>query len=138
MTFTRTVTLAAGVFASDHLGELTWQVSFELADAVLCLLPARLGRGERTFVLFARFKGPCRSCSAASCSRPVSPALADDGQDREPLAIGAPRPGRFGPPDLAADSAACCGRFHVLLVSGWIRVSRRGRAVMDVMAPRSR
>jgi hypothetical protein len=35
MTFTRTVTVAAGVFAPGHLGELTWQVPFELADAVL-------------------------------------------------------------------------------------------------------
>jgi hypothetical protein len=35
MTFTRTITLAAGVFAPGHLGELTWQVPFELADAVL-------------------------------------------------------------------------------------------------------
>jgi hypothetical protein len=35
MTITRTVTVAAGVFAPGHLGELTWQVPFELADAVL-------------------------------------------------------------------------------------------------------
>ncbi len=35
MTFTRTVTVAAGVFAPGHPGELTWQVPFELADAVL-------------------------------------------------------------------------------------------------------
>jgi len=35
MTFTRTVTVTAGVFAPGHLGELTWQVPFELADAVL-------------------------------------------------------------------------------------------------------
>ena len=35
MTFTKTVTVAAGVFAPGHLGELTWQVPFELADAVL-------------------------------------------------------------------------------------------------------
>ena len=27
--------MAAGVFAPGHLGELTWQVPFELADAVL-------------------------------------------------------------------------------------------------------
>jgi hypothetical protein len=35
MTFTRTITVAAGVFAPGHLGELTGQVPFELADAVL-------------------------------------------------------------------------------------------------------
>src|SRR5215468_12693121 len=35
ITITRTVTVAAGVFAPGHLGELTWQVPFELADAVL-------------------------------------------------------------------------------------------------------
>jgi hypothetical protein len=33
--FTRTITVAAGVFAPGHLGELTWQVPFELADSVL-------------------------------------------------------------------------------------------------------
>lgn len=32
---TTTITVAAGVFAPGHLGELTWQVPFELADAVL-------------------------------------------------------------------------------------------------------
>jgi hypothetical protein len=35
MTITRTVTVAAGVFAPGHLGELTQIVPFELADAVL-------------------------------------------------------------------------------------------------------
>src|SRR5258708_31283607 len=40
MTFTRTVTVAAGVFAPGHPGELTWQVPFELADAVLAETPA--------------------------------------------------------------------------------------------------
>jgi len=34
-TITKTITVAAGVFAAGHLGELTWQVPFELADAVL-------------------------------------------------------------------------------------------------------
>jgi hypothetical protein len=34
-TITRAITVAAGVFAPGHLGELTWQVPFELADAVL-------------------------------------------------------------------------------------------------------
>ena len=53
MTVTRTVTVAAGVFAPGHLGELTWQVPFELADAVLeetrarerrlRVLPSRVG-----------------------------------------------------------------------------------------------
>jgi hypothetical protein len=53
MTFTKTVTVAAGVFAPGHLGELTWQVPFELADAVLeetrrrerrlRVLPSRVG-----------------------------------------------------------------------------------------------
>ena len=35
MTITRTITVAAGVFAPGHLGELTWQVPFELTDSVL-------------------------------------------------------------------------------------------------------
>ena len=53
MTVTRTITVAAGVFAPGHLGELTWQVPFELADAVLeetrsrerrlRVLPSRVG-----------------------------------------------------------------------------------------------
>jgi hypothetical protein len=34
-TITTTIAVAAGVFAPGHLGELTWQVPFELADAVL-------------------------------------------------------------------------------------------------------
>jgi hypothetical protein len=34
-TITTTITVAAGVFAPGHLGELTWQVPFDLADAVL-------------------------------------------------------------------------------------------------------
>jgi hypothetical protein len=34
-TIITTITVAAGVFAPGHLGELTWQVPFELADAVL-------------------------------------------------------------------------------------------------------
>jgi hypothetical protein len=52
-TITRTITVAAGVFAPGHLGELTWQVPFELADAVLeetrtreqrlRVLPSRVG-----------------------------------------------------------------------------------------------
>jgi len=53
MTITRTFTVAAGVFAPGHLGELTRIVPFELADAVLAeagavqrrlrLLPSRVG-----------------------------------------------------------------------------------------------
>jgi hypothetical protein len=53
MTVTRTITVAAGVFAPGHLGELTWQVPFELADDVLAetgateervrMLPSRVG-----------------------------------------------------------------------------------------------
>ena len=35
VTFTRAVTVAAGVFAPGHLGELTQFVPFELADEVL-------------------------------------------------------------------------------------------------------
>jgi hypothetical protein len=35
MTITRTITVAAGVFAPGHLGELTQQLPFELADSVL-------------------------------------------------------------------------------------------------------
>ncbi len=52
-TITTTITVAAGVFAPGHLGELTWQVPFELADAVLeetrtaqqrlRVLPSRVG-----------------------------------------------------------------------------------------------
>ena len=34
-TITKTITVAAGVFGPGHLGELTWQVPFELVDAVL-------------------------------------------------------------------------------------------------------
>jgi hypothetical protein len=53
MTITRTITVAEGAFAPGHLGELTWQVPFELADAVLDetgtrerrlrVLPSRVG-----------------------------------------------------------------------------------------------
>ena len=52
-TITTTISVAAGVFAPGHLGELTWQVPFELADAVLeetrtrerrlRVLPSRVG-----------------------------------------------------------------------------------------------
>ena len=52
-TITNTITVAAGVFAAGHLGELTQIVPFELADAVLAdaravqrrvrLLPSRVG-----------------------------------------------------------------------------------------------
>jgi hypothetical protein len=40
-TITRTITVAAGVFAAGHLGELTGQVPFGLADAVLAETGAR-------------------------------------------------------------------------------------------------
>jgi transposase IS4-like protein/DDE family transposase len=53
MTITRAITVAAGVFAPGHLGELTLQVPFELADGVLeetrareqrlRVLPSRVG-----------------------------------------------------------------------------------------------
>ncbi len=53
VTITKTISVAAGVFAPGHLGELTQQVPFELADAVLegtrtqerrlRLLPSRVG-----------------------------------------------------------------------------------------------
>jgi hypothetical protein len=53
MTITRTITVAAGVFAPGHLGELTRIVPFDLADAVLAearagerrlrVLPSRVG-----------------------------------------------------------------------------------------------
>ena len=52
-TITKTITVAAGVFSPGHLGELTGQVPFELADAVLeetrarerrlRVLPSRVG-----------------------------------------------------------------------------------------------
>ncbi|MGP0026564.1 MAG: transposase domain-containing protein, partial [Streptosporangiaceae bacterium] len=40
-TITRTITVASGVFGPGHLGELTWQVPFELVDAVLAETGAR-------------------------------------------------------------------------------------------------
>ena len=51
MTITKTITVAAGVFAPGHLGELTWQVPFELADAVL---EETRGRERRLRVLPSR------------------------------------------------------------------------------------
>jgi hypothetical protein len=51
VTLTRTVTVAAGVFAPGHLGELTWQVPFELAD---CVLADALAAGRRLRVLPSR------------------------------------------------------------------------------------
>jgi hypothetical protein len=41
MTITRTITVAAGVFAPGHLGELTQVVPFDLVDAVLAETGAR-------------------------------------------------------------------------------------------------
>ena len=53
ITITKTITVAAGVFAPGHLGELTQVVPFELVDAVLAdtraaqrrlrMLPSRAG-----------------------------------------------------------------------------------------------
>jgi Insertion element 4 transposase N-terminal len=53
MTITKTITVAAGVFAPGHLGELTQVIPFELVDGVLGdtrtvqrrlrLLPSRVG-----------------------------------------------------------------------------------------------
>ena len=53
MTITKTITVAAGVFAPGHLGELTQVIPFELVDGVLAdtrtvqrrlrLLPSRVG-----------------------------------------------------------------------------------------------
>jgi hypothetical protein len=53
VSITKTIKVAAGVFAAGHLGELTWQVPFELVDAVLeqtraterrlRVLPSRVG-----------------------------------------------------------------------------------------------
>ena len=53
VTITKTITVAAGVFAPGHLGELTQVVPFELVDGVLAdtravqrrlrLLPSRVG-----------------------------------------------------------------------------------------------
>jgi hypothetical protein len=53
VSLTRVIKVAAGVFAAGHLGELTWQVPFELVDAVLeqtratqrrlRVLPSRVG-----------------------------------------------------------------------------------------------
>ena len=82
-TITKTITVAAGVFAPGHLGELTRVIPFELADAVLedaraaewrlRLLPSRVGstscspwacflgwaldaatKGERSTLIFLR------------------------------------------------------------------------------------
>jgi hypothetical protein len=57
-TITRTITVAAGVFGPGHLGELTWQVPFELVDAVLVRHEALF---DRTGV-----KGPRRLAVAAA------------------------------------------------------------------------
>jgi hypothetical protein len=68
MTITRTITVAAGVFAPGHLGELTQVVPFELVDAVL----AETGARERRLrVLPSRgpaWRGSSRAGQAASRS----------------------------------------------------------------------
>lgn len=60
-TITKSITVAAGVFAPGHLGELTWQVPFELADAVLEETRARERRlrvlPSRAGVYFVRALG---------------------------------------------------------------------------------
>jgi Insertion element 4 transposase N-terminal len=66
MTVTRTITVAAGVFAPGHLGELTQIVPFELADAVL----AEAGAVQRRLRLPPSRVG-CISCWRWACSRPA-------------------------------------------------------------------
>jgi hypothetical protein len=63
-TITHTITVAAGVFAPGHLGELTWQVPFELADAVL---EETRTRERRLRDLPSRVG--CTSCSGWAYSR---------------------------------------------------------------------
>ena len=73
MTITRTITVAAGVFAPGHLGELTWQVPFELADGVLeetrtrerrlRMLPSRVG------IYFVLALGLFPGLGTAACGR---------------------------------------------------------------------
>ena len=52
MTLTRTITVAAGVFAPGHLGELTWQVPFE-PRAVVPLPATSVARTPNTCRLIA-------------------------------------------------------------------------------------
>ena len=61
---TTTITVAAGVFAAGHLGELTRIVPFELADAVL---EEEAGLERR--VRLAPSRAGCISCWRCACSR---------------------------------------------------------------------
>jgi hypothetical protein len=81
-TFTRSISVAEGVFAPGHLGELTRYLPFELVDAVLAEtgrverrvrdLPSRVGvyfvLAVRNEVLRVRagVRGPCRWAVAAA------------------------------------------------------------------------
>ena len=63
--------MAAGVFAPGHLGELTWQVPFELAD---CVLADALAAGRRlrdlpsrTGLYFVLALGCSRSWATCKC-----------------------------------------------------------------------
>lgn len=92
-TITRTITVAAGVFAPGHLGELTRIVPFELAEAVLAqtrtterrlrMLPSRVGLYfVLALALFPRrgYQGVWASLTAAlqeQAPRPSSRALRD-------------------------------------------------------------
>ena len=73
MTITRTITVAAGVFAPGHLGELTWQVPFELADSVLEETRTRERRlrdlPSRVGVYFVLALGLFPSWATARCGR---------------------------------------------------------------------
>ncbi len=57
MTITRTVTVAAGVLAPGHLGELARIVPFELADAVLAHRSVRTSLVDQRGL--ASFGGGC-------------------------------------------------------------------------------
>jgi len=73
MTITRTITVAAGVFAPGHLGELTWQVPFELVDGVLEETRAREQRlrdlPSRVGVYFVLVLGLFPGWATAACGR---------------------------------------------------------------------
>ena len=64
ITITKTITVAAGVFAPGHLGELTQVVPFELVDAVL----ADTRAAQRRLRMLPSRAG-CISCWRWGCSR---------------------------------------------------------------------
>jgi hypothetical protein len=78
-TITRAVTVAAGVFAPGHLGELTQVIPFELADSVLAEaratqrrlrdLPSRVGVYFVPAACRARPARRCGICAAVSARR---------------------------------------------------------------------